>query len=212
MWRIANPRYSRMQFCATRTGDFGALVTARFHFNPAPRPPRIVRRPWTPRVILPERKCRSRCGNGSSMLFSRNLRSIAKYSSLRKRVGLRAMSMVQTASSKFNELSPNARNRTEGPRLLENGGVRFCNLQQHAPQLLYVAAIGHAERQPQAHFRVAITPVRDRVRDEIGVGHDDGNVVVREDDGASQVDFLDLPGDPADFDAMADGNGGVPPG
>lgn len=52
------------------------------------------------------RRWTTRWGKGISMPAWRRPRSIAKFRSLRKRRGLRLIASVQTASSKFSELSP----------------------------------------------------------------------------------------------------------
>src|SRR5258706_5635930 len=81
------------------------------------------------------------------------------------------------------------------------------HFEHELPQLFDVRAVGHAEGNAKAHTRIGVTPVGDAVGDEIGIGHDDGNVVVGDDRGAAQADLANLPSHAADFDPVADGDG-----
>src|ERR1051325_1573298 len=93
--------------------------------------------------------------------------------------------------------------------ILQGLGMRIGNFDEQAAQVLDVRAVGNSHGDAKAHARVAVTPVGDAVGDEIGVGHDDGDVVVGDNGGAAQADLAHLAGDAAHFDAVADGDGSL---
>ena len=81
------------------------------------------------------------------------------------------------------------------------------HLQQDAAQFFDVRPVGHPDRQADAHLGIAMAPVRDLVRDQIGVGHDDRDVIIGDHGRAAEIDFLHEPRDAAHFNPVADGNG-----
>jgi len=94
-----------------------------------------------------------------------------------------------------------------GGGFFEDGGVFRGDFEEEGVHFFEVAAVGDADGEADAHFGVAVAPVGDGVGDEVGVGDDDGDVVVGDDGGAAEVDVGDLAGDAADFDAVSDGDG-----
>ena len=51
-----------------------------------------------------------------------------------------------------------------------------------------------------------MTPIRDRLRNEITVRHNHRNVIIGHHCGTAQADFLHAPGHAAHFNTVADGN------
>src|SRR5947207_10351575 len=71
---------------------------------------------------------------------------------------------------------------------------------------LQVCSVSDPKGNAKAHSRVAVAPVGHAMSDQVCIGHNDSDVIVGDDGRAAQADLADLPGHPADFNAVADGN------
>src|SRR6266404_5091165 len=77
---------------------------------------------------------------------------------------------------------------------------------QHQPsKVLQIRSISYAKRNAESNPWVLITPIVHTVGNEVGVGHDDCNIIIRHDRRAPQADFANLSRDSANFDAVTDG-------
>jgi len=83
-------------------------------------------------------------------------------------------------------------------------GIFPRHFQQRSSRLLQIASVGDTDWDTKTHSRVAVSPIRDRRIDELRVGHDHGDVVVGENDGAACANLLHLTGDTRDLHTIAD--------
>ena len=80
------------------------------------------------------------------------------------------------------------------------------HLVQNARDQSHVGAIGHADRNVDPDPRISVRPVGDGLIDELGVGNDDGNVVVGDDCSGAEVDVDDVALDILDGNPIVDPN------
>ena len=99
---------------------------------------------------------------------------------------------------------PEAVETDGGSRFLQDVVVAAGDLQQRRLDGSRVAPVGDADGKMEAHARRAEAPVRDGLRDELGVGNDQVDVVVGPDQGRARTDLGDVSGHLADLDAVAD--------
>ena len=152
------------------------------------------------------RKCSSYCGNGISMPSSRNAARIAKCSVV-VISSRRSGSAIQACSSRSERRLPEAHEVHVGRRVLEHLGTSCRDAEQHLPHVLDVGPVRHADRQAQAQLRIAVRPVHDPTRDELGVGHDDRDVVAGHDLRRAHVDRPDVTVDVTDGHLITHGDG-----
>jgi hypothetical protein len=93
-----------------------------------------------------------------------------------------------------------------GRRVLQCVRIFAASSEKRLANLVDVAAVSDPHRNSKTYARVAIGPVGDGRIYEFRVGHNHGDVVVRQDDSAARANLLDLTGHACDFDPIANGN------
>jgi len=90
---------------------------------------------------------------------------------------------------------------------LENLGMFPGHFQQKPPQFIEICAVSHADGKAKPNPRVAVAPVGHSMADEIGIRHDDGDIIIRYDGRAPQANLPDLSSHAPNFDSVSDGDG-----
>jgi len=94
-----------------------------------------------------------------------------------------------------------------GLGIFQGVGMAAGDLQEQGGDFVDIAAIRDADGDAEAHLGIAVAPVHHGVGDELGVGDDDGDVVVGDHGGAAGADLAHGAGHLAHFHAVADLNG-----
>src|SRR4029450_9026864 len=89
-----------------------------------------------------------------------------------------------------------------GCRILQDTFVCGRNLEEELLHELHVAQVTHAHRNAKPYLTVAMTPVHDAPRYQLGVGNDAPEFIIRKHGGASGANPYHSPDGIPNFDAM----------
>src|SRR6266404_5404737 len=81
----------------------------------------------------------------------------------------------------------------------------LSNFQHQLSKFLQIRPISDTKWNAESNSRILITPVGHAVGNEVGVGHDNCNIIVRYDRRAPYADLSNLSRNSADFDAVSNG-------